>query len=152
MTDEHGDKGDKGDRGPRGEQGKREGNPFVMAGSLTQNVRFVTAMFLLLGVMALLLQVINQRSDDQQLLALVQDGAAQRQALAEQAERIIDCTDPAGKCFAAGQDRTADAIAQINVVTEFAVICGESEDGEKAILECVNTEVKDFLRQQAQDK
>lgn len=38
---------------------------------------------------------------------------------------IQSCTDPKGKCYKAGQQRTADAIGSINEITIYAVACGQ---------------------------
>lgn len=144
-----GREGARGLQGERGEKGRREDNPFVMVGGLVQNVGFIAAFFLLLGTAALLFQIVDSRSDDKVLLHLTEEAADQRASLQDQADRIIDCTDPGGKCFAEGQRRTAESIASINIVSQFAVICGEQEDGEAAILECVNSSVKAYLKQEA---
>lgn len=73
----------------------------------------------------------------------------QRESLQETANRVEDCTNPDGQCFQEGQRRTADVVANLNVVTQYSVICGERVDGEAAILRCVNREVKDFLKVQS---
>lgn len=150
-TGGHGGEGQKGDKGDRGPRGKPETNPLVKAGSWAENVRFVAAMFLLLAIAGLLFQVINQRSDDQRMLDLIEQGNEQRKAIKAETELIEDCVTPDGECFARGQERTADAVASINIVTQYAVICGEQEDGEKAILDCVNREVKAYLADQQKE-
>lgn len=118
---------------------------FVKAGLLTRSLRFILTIFALLLAASLLFQFTANRSDAQKIEDLLLQGFEQRAALQDQADLIVDCTSPGGECFERGQQRTAEAVAGLNVVTEYSVICGEREDGEKAILECVNQEVTGYL-------
>ena len=139
----------------RPEQNRRhdeEGNWFVKAGALTRSVKFILTIFTLLLAASLLYQFTASRDDaakTQESIDRLKEIAAQG---TEQRELILDCTTPEGKCFKEGQQRTADVVANLNIVTQYSVICGEREDGEEAILECVNREVKDFLKVQSSSK
>lgn len=121
---------------------------WVRAGNLTGNLKFVLSIFLILVAISLLYQVTAGRADASNIKQLLEQGEEQRAALQEQADLIIDCTSPGGKCYEEGQQRTAKVVAGLNVVSQYSVICGERENGEEAILACVNQEVEQFLRMQ----
>jgi hypothetical protein len=53
------------------------------------------------------------------------DGIAARTALLETTSRIKDCTDPAGKCYQAGQKQTGRAIASITEAQVAAIACSQ---------------------------
>lgn len=126
---------------------------FVKAGTLTSNVKFVLSIFSLLLAISLLFQFTATRDDAATTQKLLEQGAAQREALIDQAALIVDCTSPGGECYQRGQENTADAVANLNIVSQYSVICGQRETGEKAILNCVNEEVKSYLKiQEAQNE
>jgi len=59
------------------------------------------------------------------------------------AERLEDCTTPAGKCYARQRAQTADAIGRINAITYLAVSCADREgwQTEREIRECVERQL-----------
>lgn len=124
----------------------KEDNWFVRAGQTTRSVRFVLSIFCLLLLAVVLLQVLAGRSDDARTQDLLEQGVQQRAALQDQADLIIDCTSPGGECYQRGQEQTAKVVAGLNIVSQYSVICGERENGEQNILNCVNQEVNQYLR------
>lgn len=127
------------------------GNWFIKAGTLTRSIKFVLSIFALLLAMSLLFQFTGARADASRVELLLEQGAIQRAALQEQADLIVDCTSPGGECFERGQQQTAEVVAGLNIVTQFSVICGERENGEAAILDCVNQEVTQYLKAEKQE-
>jgi hypothetical protein len=141
------------------EEQPEHSNWFVRAGGWTRSIKFIIAIFALLLMGSILFQYTAQRDDVaraqdtlDQLTTLADQGIEQRKALQKQAELILDCTKAGGDCFEKAQKKTAEVVQNLNIVTEFSVICGEREDGEMAILDCVNREVKDFLRVQEEQQ
>jgi len=135
------------------------GNWFVRAGGWTRSAKFVATVFGLLLAGSLLFQFTAARDDAQQaqdtldqLASIGENAEEQRKALVEQARLILDCTKAGGDCFEKAQEQTASIVANLNIVTQYSVICGEREDGEEAILNCVNREVKDYLKVSQQGK
>lgn len=58
------------------------------------------------------------RAQTEQLLEIARDNRAN-------GERVRDCTDPAGACFKAGQQRTGQAVASINDAVVAAIACAQ---------------------------
>ncbi len=128
---------------------------FIKAGALSRNVLFVLSVFALLLAISLLFQFTAQRADiqnAQDTLNGIEDLAVQadeqRQDIKETLRTILDCTTEKGDCFKKGQEQTAEVVAGLNIVTQYSVICGERLDGEQEILDCVNTEVKQYMKVQ----
>jgi len=125
---------------------------FIKAGALTSSVKFVLSVFSLLLAASLLFQFTSAKDDATNTQTLLEQGIEQREALIEQANLIIDCTSPGGECYRRGQENTAEAVANLNIVSQYSVICGQREDGEQAILNCVNQEVESYLRAQKSEE
>lgn len=51
------------------------------------------------------------------------EGTPTGQKLLEASNRILDCTDPEGKCYQDSQERTAKAVGDINKVVVLAAAC-----------------------------
>jgi hypothetical protein len=51
------------------------------------------------------------------------EGTPTGQRLLKASDRILDCTDPKGKCFQESQKRTANAVGDINRVVVLAAAC-----------------------------
>ena len=106
-------------------------------------VIFVLGIALVLAVLGLFIIAWNDARDK-----AIADRAAQSESLAatnKLIHQIDDCLDPAGKCAKASAARTGNLVGEpegpINTVAVYAVICGQSNTGEKAILDCVNKKV-----------
>lgn len=120
-------------------------NVFVKAGAWTRSIRFILVIFSLLLATSLLFQFTTTKGDTDRLKRLLEQGIEQREILTTQADIIIDCTSVGGKCFEQTQRQTSETVANLNTVTQYAVICGQRVTGEQAILDCVNKEVKQLL-------
>lgn len=118
----------------------------VKGGTLSRSIKFVLSIFALLLAVSILYQFTAERADTKKLEDLAHQGVQQRAALQDQADLIIDCTTPGGECYQRGQEQTARVVAGLNVVSQYSVICGERTNGEQNILDCVNQEVKQYLR------
>lgn len=70
-----------------------------------------------------------------------EDNAAQLASIATVNDRLVDCTEPGGKCFEAGQKRTQDAVVGINKGTLAVIVAALScqDDGiteQRALARC----------------
>ena len=73
-----------------------------------------------------------------------QGAAAERAADIKATLKLIeDCTTPGGQCFETAQDRTAEAVRTINLVTIYSTGCTEFEDLSE--MSDLKTCVADFL-------
>jgi hypothetical protein len=112
----------------------------------------VLSVFALLLAISLLFQFTAQRADIQNAQETLDGIENLAQQGTEQRDLILDCTNPQGKCFKKAQSKTAEIVTNLNIVTQYSVICGERVDGEMEILDCVNREVKEFLDRAAKEE
>jgi hypothetical protein len=78
-------------------------------------------LIMVLGVTIMFL--IGQRNETDQLNKVAEYNKALNTQNKEILDRIVDCTDPAGKCFQEGQDRTKVTIDGLNRITLLAAYC-----------------------------
>lgn len=75
----------------------------------------------------------------QEVRATQLEGTPTGRRLLESSDQIISCTTPEGECFKRGQERTADAIATLNLGALYAIFCVDRnpDAGIPAIQRCV---------------
>jgi hypothetical protein len=67
--------------------------------------------------------LVGQRNETDQLNRVAQYNKVLNIQNKQILDRIVDCTDPSGKCFQEGQSRTKDTINQLNRITLLAAYC-----------------------------
>lgn len=113
-----------------------------------RNIWFVVGVFLLIGVIALLIQIQGNRADSaarndllEQIKQQNNNAQESREQLQKLAHRIASCTTPGGKCYDENNARTAEVVGSINQVTTWSIICGEEFDGAQAIMRCIKDNI-----------
>jgi hypothetical protein len=67
--------------------------------------------------------LVGQRNQNDQLVVIAQTNRTLNQQNKDILQQIHDCTDPNGRCYKLGGDRSDHAIANINRVTLLAAYC-----------------------------
>lgn len=118
------------------------------AGRALEDLRVVVAVFLAMGLAVLIMDIIDNRSDEQQLIDLAEQLAVIAEQNLENGEIVKDCVTPGGECFERSQDTTREAVSGINAVTIFAVICNDLHGtNEDKVFECVEEKFIQYQRE-----
>jgi hypothetical protein len=98
----------------------------VARATLVTRTFAVVSIALLCAILYLLVTVSEDTNSIVADVEATQDtNTATVNSAAETLKLIRDCTEPNGDCYARGQQRTADAVAQINRVIILANACAE---------------------------
>lgn len=102
----------------------------IARAELTRRLFILAALFMAAIIAGVVVwAVLAIRTTQQEGSPAVKQIIAQGKDQKELLHTIQSCTDPKGKCYQEGQQRTADAVGSINEITIYAVVCGQRHPG-----------------------